>query len=1834
MKLVDGVWVDAGSKTKKLQSNYDIWKEVFGGEYSLTLKSGKDSTNPDNYVLSENSAKQLVHAVNYVGTKKKGVSTALWQSDVDQPLKKALIDYVVTGGAIKQGATNVNSKEAYTNDNYQLTTMEINTHDAGVQLDAEHHADESVLSLMTQVVNALNARGYSTVKANAVYKALEGLVEDALGDYLSKNSDVVNQFISKVIVKALASNDVLQEGDLMGALLNTISDMYKEGSITSQEVLDSFPFDHPQILNNAVSKISSFLTSSAIKIKFPGSMSVLCPSNKIYKLFRDSLSDQYKDLVHFKGNVDNLGFGDPIKIGQIELGKTYIINGVKMKINTPSDYYELYDLLPIFEGMPYPEIKEDYSEGRDLAAYNITFTDSTGEVYNMWDLDAIRTMFTVNKNDRPQFLEQLQETLNTIKNGGTVKVRGQEITIVGEPVIHPYELICGYMYKTAFGLQEGDNVGQILSDPNFFVKRSLENFTSKILDKEFHVELKKVNGEHLYLVDSNGSIPSGLTKLKIEKRQIGDEVYRVDEHGSKMYSLSSMQDTVYVDKNGNQIIATKNIDYYIDKHQFVNMRLSSSIKPSTIEALTKLEHKVVRKCLKALSPDLNVETIKKSIPAHTKKLEEDIESLKEQLLKNKTLSSENEALQALIDSGNEVFASFQKSLEVLAARIPAQCHQSFMAMKIVGFDQSGLNNAYVNRMQLYLQGSDYDIDKVSLLGFKFKSGKFVKWSPFMNLSSLELLKASENIPFPTAKELVITEEYDPIWDQIIQSIEQTGLLTIEDYVEHNFSTVDQINLFATILDVVNESGLPEAVAESVYGKKLQNLINSHNKYLSRKGVDQKAALINFASTYMYNTSRDPKNLIQGQTSVDTPTKAVKKPAELQPMSRRSKLFGPGNPVSKIEQMILTLGGKENTSIVASALKVFEAISHSYYTALQTNDHTDRLFIGKEILGKNITLVANAYSQEHPEHSEMIKLALEQVDNITDAFVLFSALLSLSTDNAKDPTLTKINASPNMMPLYLAGLALGLDLTTQLIPLMTSDLAWKISSLMNSNVFVGNQGLFDVKAVINYIDNGPLEAYKALPIVIKQQIQNSLLYYIESRTGEKLELTRDDQVVRELIKYPSFDLEGVLYRLSKGKKADQKTEEEREEILQKSIKKEAKKILKSRLASLRNQIAKVKSQIVEDESTLVNKRAITKNEKLKDKLNQLQQQQQTQQDLYDHLKHNKVSDKVSQSLTEDYNQLIDSVSNMVSQQVSKGYKEILSYESNPTEAKKIRLQQRRFLKELRKYKRVKQLAFETIIINGEEHMVLPQLRRLQDMASEMSKTRSLVALNKGLPNSVPKLIKFIRDFESILGDVTEPDDIEGFAGRNQEWVGELTNVVDLKLFVTNADYRNFVIDEYEKVKKFINPFNVINYNPHYMGYLKAASIQKDLLFGTSRIIEVTDEISKNILNKYVRSTGESQKHIKKIQKFVVSRLNNYFMRANAKLIINPKEKFTKDGKIIPNDSEFTLMLGTPEANATFKYWMENEVIPTLKKQMYANRLIRDMQKMESSNTIDGNGTVSYALRFTNFPKTEEELRTFKEYKRSLKRLGSETYKGYSVQDLLFYYNLITFNGENLTGSFSALFEDIILDKSNSVINAFSLFYSQFGKQGQFKLGEDYTEDEILRFIAPTISVSGLSSNKLPYARVYNTNTMEYVLVKKVPEEIYSNNDPNIPTEAEMETGSSTNQFEAKLAQAYYEELDSQYSGQYFTYNYITSNEDIIPISGTIKYNKVSQIITINKKDYSLQELAKIAKDNGHLDVKESDIIQELQLIQDGEVITTIDTQITKNNIEEILKQKEC
>jgi hypothetical protein len=48
----------------------------------------------------------------------------------------------------------------------------ISMNQSGIQLDKEHHADDSELSLMTQVVSACAALGYSWDNSNALYNAL------------------------------------------------------------------------------------------------------------------------------------------------------------------------------------------------------------------------------------------------------------------------------------------------------------------------------------------------------------------------------------------------------------------------------------------------------------------------------------------------------------------------------------------------------------------------------------------------------------------------------------------------------------------------------------------------------------------------------------------------------------------------------------------------------------------------------------------------------------------------------------------------------------------------------------------------------------------------------------------------------------------------------------------------------------------------------------------------------------------------------------------------------------------------------------------------------------------------------------------------------------------------------------------------------------------------------------------------------------------------------------------------------------------------------------------------------------------------------------------------------------------------------------------------------------------------------------------------------------------------------------------------------------------------------------------------------------------------------
>lgn len=86
--------------------------------------------------------------MNNTGTVIGNPSRVETQDQLWQPLKHVDVHYVPTAGAVKQGAANINSADKYSNDE-EYDTQRIKMYQSGIQLDKEHHADDSELSLMT-----------------------------------------------------------------------------------------------------------------------------------------------------------------------------------------------------------------------------------------------------------------------------------------------------------------------------------------------------------------------------------------------------------------------------------------------------------------------------------------------------------------------------------------------------------------------------------------------------------------------------------------------------------------------------------------------------------------------------------------------------------------------------------------------------------------------------------------------------------------------------------------------------------------------------------------------------------------------------------------------------------------------------------------------------------------------------------------------------------------------------------------------------------------------------------------------------------------------------------------------------------------------------------------------------------------------------------------------------------------------------------------------------------------------------------------------------------------------------------------------------------------------------------------------------------------------------------------------------------------------------------------------------------------------------------------------------------------------------------------------------
>lgn len=766
----------------------------------------------------------------------------------------------------------------------------------------------------------------------------------------------------------------------------------------------------------------------------------------------------------------------------------------------------------------------------DKWARQVNILLGTGNGNKIYYLGAYRVV------DESNFMEISSYIQRLISNRNKVSINGKYYSVDKNSIVESaYEVIMPKTFATAFGLKEFDSLNSIKDDPYFFVKQLIDNFASRIDDKYFDLELKvstnskkKEIGNHYYLAYN---APVGGTKITAVIDKIDNKFYRIDSNQNIMYEVTP--DTEIYNVDGTDIIVTKDIDFYVDNLHYDTLKVSKNVSDENFKKLSDILH------------DSSIPQVMRYIRNVRFRKKEKTLVAQDQLYKlTKDTILEN-LNHPFVKQGIEKYNSFIRSLDIVATRTPSQSMQSFMPMKVIAFDNPDINTAYVSDLQILLQGSDYDIDAVSLATYSInQNGILQLHSPYADLSSQERIEKSFRLPKPSGNKVSVIKATTAI--QNIQA--HTWFNSIKELFDFEYDTDDQgipteeiivrlkencdLDKLAEVLKVEEiltpntniseellDTGSYVGIDVESFLKGVAKIIDRHNLYFNKLSKSNIVSAFNNLSIYnIYNIIKDPINLIQAQAPVDETTGPLKDKAKTSKKNEDAKSRTPGNFVNKLYSILENQVGKKGIGICAVGLKTFFGLTQYYNTVLNSADSTrqQRLLLGVEgngitIGGKTYNMLANVRAK-HIDFltNPYVLAALSEQDNTYDCAVILSGLLSLSTDNAKELSLSKLNATTKTLGMYVYGLTIGMQFN-DIADILMSPVGDTILQLLEGNVFTGQQEFSRVgKPLFNYIENGP-NLNKYLTRTSRSQVLKQL-----KQAAERLGITVEENDTIQII----------------------------------------------------------------------------------------------------------------------------------------------------------------------------------------------------------------------------------------------------------------------------------------------------------------------------------------------------------------------------------------------------------------------------------------------------------------------------------------------------------------------------------------------------------------------------------------------------------------------------------------------------------------------------------------------------------------------------------------------
>ena len=1100
-----------------IDSVYSI-DQVYGGAWSMEMNGDRLDYGEANDDLTE----QIVY---------------------EYDLRDKIIFWLVNKSAIKVGAGNVNPTDRFSNED-PFDTIDFSTEFGGLQLDQDHDLDHSVVTEMTQMISSLEQMGFTHDLVTSIYNDIAQVIKESnkvLNAAIAENDkDKVYDILARSMIKAFGTNDK----ETIGLAQTFVA--LAENSLRNNNLEYVIPFSAATINGSFVSTVSSNLTKSGIRRKYAGVASTQVPGHDMIQYYQigDSSMNYDEFLTHCielgirhdrKRNPATIAVEDIQIQGQLnpflkeitdlklaDFEDTIVtINPVTKtisttKIDTLDKYYE-------FRNAQYNPLTKYYiftSRPKSLKGMNIKF-EVNGRQFSLYDLDSVQAAYIVNKYDNfnklsdlefaivtkvwgvqlenrntpidrkgliKLFNTQTQETLLKLSKGESIpdQIAFENTLVAFDGLINvenikveAAQIIMGKRFAQELGLRKGDTINQIRKEKEmFFYKRLMNEYQPNNANKStYDVVLYTNDGEQIYVKYADESFDSSLYNI-VDNPEFKIIEGRVFHNGIEICNADEKQFKKYIDPDGNSyhLVIIGNMNRI---NELRNSGIISSYKLNyTEDNKNYLFNFQFEKRLQATNKLINLETLNGPVS-----IQSPDQVTWAELNHNENVKFSNRLKRISINK----YHGFEKSLQMIGTRIPTQSMQSFSPVEIIMFTDSDINEVYISKHNMFLMGSDFDADKVYLIGYGLtKNGEFLSTSALSNKYPADVIL---NLPLPNGKHY--TSAIAPEGEHLIT------IHDLEAYINGDLSVFHEIyNEDVTILQF--QLGTDE---ELIYD--FMEDLNRHSatKYDSKT---MEEGIKNRIVAKMWNVVTNPSNFINLHNPVDAPLDILHEIADTSEIGQIEKTRRADNPASKFSMQYQAGIGKKGVGISAVSMKSYFMLSNFYNSQydkikdlLRYEQHQEIVNLLEDLVfvnpyDKGLGILANikldeleqltllpgnsmiyatttkfaAYKKEDQFNLRQFIVDLRSRANVDDASLMLSAMVTAAVDNMKELILVKINATPEFSDIYGYLIQVGIPLE-EIAKIMMSPSFNYVAKLASRNIFKPETDQFTLDTAISF-----------------------------------------------------------------------------------------------------------------------------------------------------------------------------------------------------------------------------------------------------------------------------------------------------------------------------------------------------------------------------------------------------------------------------------------------------------------------------------------------------------------------------------------------------------------------------------------------------------------------------------------------------------------------------------------------------------------------------------------------------------------------------------------------